>query len=146
VSLKRGKPPREQRPPTRRSSRVSFVQRFERNVTNQVTHQALKLIARVKLTLDERVVLHCVNCAPRQRENVFNWITLSKSDHSHNTASTFSRQDPKPYPESSRADSYPWSPFPSRRARPGPGPHNHHNHHSHHITTSPHHHTIAATS
>ena len=27
------------------------------------------------------------------------------------------------YPEYSRANSYPWSPFPPRRARPGPGPH-----------------------
>ena len=27
-----------------------------------------------------------------------------------------------PYPEYSRANSYPWSPFPPRRARPGPGP------------------------
>ena len=32
----------------------------------------------------------------------------------------------RPYLESSRANSYPWSPFPPRRARPGPGPHNHH--------------------
>jgi len=29
----------------------------------------------------------------------------------------------RPYPEHSRANSYPWSPFPPRRARPGPGPH-----------------------
>ena len=29
----------------------------------------------------------------------------------------------RPYPEYSRANSYPWSPFPPRRARPGPGPH-----------------------
>ena len=28
----------------------------------------------------------------------------------------------RPYPESSRANSYPWSPFPPRRARPGPSP------------------------
>ena len=27
------------------------------------------------------------------------------------------------YPEYSRANSYPWSPSPPRRARPGPGPH-----------------------
>ena len=27
------------------------------------------------------------------------------------------------YPEYSRANSYPWSPLPPRRARPGPGPH-----------------------
>jgi len=26
------------------------------------------------------------------------------------------------YPEYSRANSYPWSPFPPRRAHPGPGP------------------------
>ena len=32
---------------------------------------------------------------------------------------------PRPCPEDSRANSYPWSPFPPRRARPGPGPHNH---------------------
>ena len=29
----------------------------------------------------------------------------------------------RPYPEYSRANSYPWSPFPPRRACPGPGPH-----------------------
>ena len=29
----------------------------------------------------------------------------------------------RPYPEYSRANSYPWSPPPPRRARPGPGPH-----------------------
>jgi len=29
----------------------------------------------------------------------------------------------RPYPEYSRANSYPWSPFPPRRARPGPGAH-----------------------
>ena len=29
----------------------------------------------------------------------------------------------RPYPEYSRANPYPWSPFPPRRARPGPGPH-----------------------
>ena len=29
----------------------------------------------------------------------------------------------RPYPEYSRANSYPWSPFHPRRARPGPGPH-----------------------
>jgi len=29
----------------------------------------------------------------------------------------------RPYPEYSRANSYPWSPFPPRRARPGSGPH-----------------------
>ena len=29
----------------------------------------------------------------------------------------------RPYPEYSRANSYPWSPFPPRRARPGPCPH-----------------------
>ena len=28
-----------------------------------------------------------------------------------------------PYPAYSLANSYPWSPFPPRRARPGPGPH-----------------------
>ena len=28
---------------------------------------------------------------------------------------------PRAYPEYSRANSYPWSPFPPRRARPGPG-------------------------
>jgi len=31
----------------------------------------------------------------------------------------------RPYPEYSRANSYPWSPPPPRRARPGPGPHSH---------------------
>jgi len=30
------------------------------------------------------------------------------------------------YPKYSRANSYPWSPFPSRRVRPGPGPHREH--------------------
>ena len=29
----------------------------------------------------------------------------------------------RPHPEYSRANSYPWSPFSPRRARPGPGPH-----------------------
>ena len=34
-----------------------------------------------------------------------------------------SRVHAQPYPEHSRADSYACSPFPLRRARPGPGPH-----------------------
>jgi len=35
-------------------------------------------------------------------------------------------EDKGPYathPEYSRANPYPWCPFPARRARPGPGPH-----------------------
>ena len=37
------------------------------------------------------------------------------------------RQGPlRPYSEYSRANSYPWRPFPPRRARPGPGPHTKH--------------------
>ena len=34
----------------------------------------------------------------------------------------------RPYPEYCRANFYPWSSFPSRRARPGPGPHTHRRH------------------
>ena len=34
--------------------------RFERNVTRFAPHEALKLIARGKLTFDERVVVHRV--------------------------------------------------------------------------------------
>ena len=44
--------------PTRLASRVSFVRISERNVTKFAHHQAPKLIAWGKLTLDERVVLH----------------------------------------------------------------------------------------
>ena len=46
--------------PTRWSWRVSFVRTFERYVTKCAPYKALKLIARGKLTFDERVVLHRV--------------------------------------------------------------------------------------
>ena len=85
---------------TRWSLRVTLVQNVERYVTKVAPHKALTLIVSGKLTLDDRVVLHRVNCVGftmtcSRQVTIAQGRTCEKGTHPPgSTLSRFSRSQP----------------------------------------------------
>ena len=60
---------------------------------------------------------------PTKIISMMKWIRTSRLSRKNTLSATPQAHHALSPPEYSRAYLYPWSPFPPRRARPGPGPH-----------------------